>query len=62
MIVYIETRLGAGLRISKSVESGRRAALKEVGTFNGVQVCREATKEDIASVRSMGGHVPKEAR
>jgi len=62
MIVYAETGLGACLTEARDVESGRRAILKEVGTYNGVKVCRKATKDDIEWVRAMGGYVPEKTK
>lgn len=58
MIVYAETGAGSCLREAKSVDAGRRAILKNVGTSRGVTVCRKATKKDVDWIRGMGGFVP----
>lgn len=58
-LYYIETGLGAGIRLAPSQTKAEKEALEEAGTFAGVSVVRLATKEDIASVRAMGGHIPE---
>lgn len=62
MVIYAETGRGACLRVAKSVDEGRRAILREVGTHDGVQVCQKATRENVEWVRGMGGYVPPEAK
>lgn len=57
-LYYIETGLGAGIRLSSSEINAEKEALKEAGTFAGVSVVRLATKKDIVSVKAMGGYIP----
>ena len=61
MLIYFESGCGCGIRKARDLESGKRAILREVGTYEGVFVTRKATKEDIAWVKGMGGTVPEEA-
>jgi hypothetical protein len=58
MKIYFESRKGCGVREARTVESGRKAILREAGEYDGVQVCREATEADIAWVKGMGGYIP----
>jgi len=58
MLIYFESTIGCGIRRAKNIRAGRAAILKEVGTYNGIQVIREATENDIDWVSAMGGHVP----
>lgn len=59
-LYYVETGCGCGLREASSIEQAKRAALREVGTMNGVEAVRLATGDDIAWVRAMGGFVPSD--
>lgn len=47
--------------MASSPENAKRKVLAEVGTMTGVTSVREATKEDIAWIRGMGGYVPPDA-
>lgn len=47
----------SGIREARDIESGKRAILREVGTYEGVSTVRKATEEDIAWVKGMGGSV-----
>jgi len=58
-LFYVETGLGAGIRSGLSEEEVKTKELKSVGTYNGVQEVREATEEDIVSVKAMGGYIPE---
>lgn len=58
MIIYFEMLHGCGIREFKSVERAESALRREYGTYNSVRV-RKATKDDISSVKSMGGYVPE---
>ena len=62
MLIFVSTGLGDGIRSGRSVEAVMRSELRSVGTYNGVQICRKATSEDIDRVRAMGGHIPKESK
>lgn len=57
-LFYVETGMGCGIRIGRNEKQVYKAELKSIGTYNGVNLVREATKVDIANVRSMGGHIP----
>jgi hypothetical protein len=57
-LYYAETGLGATLVVSTTDNAAYHAALRRAGTDAGVQLIREATQEDIANIRSMGGYVP----
>lgn len=57
-LYYIETGRGCCIRRARNVEQAERETLREVGTLEGVQLAREATKQDIEWVRGMGGYVP----
>lgn len=57
-LYYVETGRGCCIRCARSAEQAEREALREVGTYEGVQNVREATERDIEWVRGMGGRVP----
>lgn len=57
-LYYVETGRGCSIRRARSKEQAEREVLREVGTLEGVQRVREATKRDIEWVRGMGGEVP----
>lgn len=57
-LYYVETGRGCCIRRARSEEQAEREVLREVGTIDGVQLVREATPQDIAAVRGMGGYVP----
>ena len=59
MLAYVETGMGCGLREGTSLKKIERDELESVGTYNGVQVCRKATKADIQHVVAMGGYCPE---
>ena len=61
-VYYVETGMGAGIRLGKTETQVRRNELEKVGTYHGVQIVRIATKEDIENVKSMNGYIPKLAR
>ena len=58
-IFYVESGMGCGLRLGMKAETVRKRELESVGTYNGVSLVREATPNDIANVKAMGGHVPE---
>jgi hypothetical protein len=58
---YVETGLGCKLVEDRTIEAARRATLREVGSYLGVQLIRKATQEDINWVRTMQGARPKAA-
>lgn len=58
MLVYLETGVGACLKMAASVKAAQSQTLKEVGTRAGVQVARKATQRDIELVTGMGGFNP----
>lgn len=60
-IYYIETGMGCGLREARDERTAERDALREAGTYVGVNLVRRATSHDISWVRTMGGHVPESA-
>jgi hypothetical protein len=62
MLVYFECDLGCGIRKFRSIRLAEREITKEVGTINNLTCVRKATKDDIAWVGSMGGHIPETAR
>lgn len=55
---YIETGMGACIRMASSLEAAKRAVLKEVGTIHGVSLAREATTRDILHLKMMCGMIP----
>lgn len=57
-LFYIETSWGCGIRTARTLQSAEKKAREEVGRGN-VQLVRFATDQDLASVKSMGGHIPK---
>ncbi len=50
---YVETGMGCTLISAHSAEQARREALRKVGTYNGVQLVRKATKEDVVWAGAM---------
>ena len=54
-LYYVETGIGCNLIEAKTKEEAFKKALFEAGTYNGVQLCQKATKENIAWVRAMQG-------
>jgi hypothetical protein len=58
---YIETGMGACIRMARTAESAEAAVLREVGTIHGVSLVREAKTADALFIKSMGGYVPPEA-
>ncbi len=58
-LYYVSTGLGATLVVAEDQDSAEEKTLRKVGTYNGVQDCREATEQDIEWVRAMGGYVPQ---
>ena len=56
---YAETGMGACIRVAENIDSARKQILREVGTANGIQIIREATKFDIDRVTVMGGLIPE---
>ena len=59
-LFYVETGMGACVRAAVDKAAAHEAALREVGTYNGVQVVRLATEDDLAWVRAMGGYIPED--
>lgn len=57
-LYYVETGRSCCIKRARSEEQAEREVLREVGTYEGVQRVREATKRDIEWVRGMGGRVP----
>lgn len=58
---YIETGMGACIRMARTAKAAESAALKEVGTIHGVSLVREAKTSDILNIKGMCGYVPAEA-
>lgn len=58
-LFYVSTGLGVTLVVAEDEDSAEEKTLRKVGTYNGVQNCREATQGDIAYVKAMGGYVPQ---
>lgn len=58
-LFYAETGLGTCLKKGRDEKSVRKQLLEEVGSYNGVQLVREADKGDIAWVEAMGGKNPR---
>lgn len=58
-LYYASTGCGACIRLAEDEDDAYEKVLREVGTANGVNDVREATEQDIAWVRGMGGYVPK---
>lgn len=58
-LYYASTGCGAYIRLAEDEDDAYEKVLREVGTANGVNYVREATEQDIAWVREMGGYVPK---
>ena len=59
-VFYFESGKGAGLRAfaSDDIDAAKEAILREVGTYDGVELVRWATEQDRAYVRAMGGFAP----
>lgn len=57
---YFECDFGCGIRAATSEQTVRSEVLREFGSMAGNIITRRATKEDIAWVGSMGGHVPEQ--
>lgn len=55
-LYYIETDFGCGIREAKNIQQARKDMREEAGSF--LQVVRKATKDEVAWVRGMGGHIP----
>ena len=60
-LYHIETDRGVGIRAATSEEEVWQMMAREVGTSN-VRDIHEATPEEIAWVRGMGGRVPNVAQ
>jgi len=58
---YIETGMGACIRMARTIKSAEAAALREVGTFHGVSLVREAKISDVLFIKGMCGYVPPDA-
>ena len=58
MLYYLETHQGCGIREAKRLEQARKEALAEVG-YSNFKFIRQATKEEVEWVRSMGGFMPE---
>ena len=61
-LFYVETGIGCCLRTGRTAHSVRNKVLREVGTYNGVRLVREAEDSDIKDVRSMNGYMPDHPR
>jgi len=57
-LYYFEADCGCGIRRAKSKDSAYKSIQREVGTMNNIDIVQEATEENIAWVKSMGGYVP----
>jgi len=57
-LYYAETGMGATMIVATTENAAHNKVLKKVGTENGVQLVREATAKDIASVKAMNGYIP----
>lgn len=55
---YIETGMGACIRMAQTAKSAKAAVLREVGTIHGVSLVREATTTDVLLIKGMCGYVP----
>ena len=55
---FFECDLGCGIRLAKSLRLAQHAVDIEVGETNNAHHVREATEEDVAHVKAMGGFVP----
>ncbi|MBW1992124.1 MAG: hypothetical protein JRI59_08425 [Deltaproteobacteria bacterium] len=55
MLFYVETGLLCTLIEARTAAQARRIALREMGTYVGVDLVRKATEEDIAWVTAMQG-------
>ena len=54
---YCETTMGCTLRTGEDMDAVEEGLIREIGERH-YQSIREATPDDIAWVRGMGGHVP----
>lgn len=61
-VYYVQTGMGATLVEASTENAARSIVLREVGTYNGIQVSRLATDEDIQWVNAMCGGVPDTPR
>ena len=61
MIFYYEMQVGCGLHVAHDLNQAEQELRAEHGWAN-FKFVREAEKDDIAWVGSMGGWVPQEAR
>ena len=59
-LYYVETGMGCTLIEARSRAHARERALRQVGTYNGVQLVRKATPFDKAWVRGMRGEKENE--
>lgn len=57
MKFYAETGIGCCIRTASTIEAARKQLIKEVGTYNDIQLIRPATQEDITWVTAMRGSV-----
>jgi hypothetical protein len=57
-LFYVDTDYGCGIRAAKNIAQAKKEALIENGTRN-LKSVRPATKEDVSSVKAMGGWVPE---
>ena len=60
-LYFVFTGRGVCLREGTDEDTVREAVLREVGTLDGVQDVRQATKADAVHIRAMGGRVPASA-
>lgn len=60
-LFYISTNRGAGIREARGLKSALAQTRREVG-YGNVKEVREASEQDIAWVRGMGGYVPRIVR
>ena len=56
MKFYFESDMGCGIRTYPDLEKAQEGIRREVGTANQPKNIHEATAQDIAWVRGMGGH------
>jgi hypothetical protein len=57
-LFYVETGIGCSLMLAEDEDHAWTKARQAVGTYNGVNRVRKATKQDIAWVEGMGGYNP----
>ncbi len=58
-LFYVETEIGCGIRTGTDEDEVYDEEVESIGTYHSVRLVREATKKDIAWVRTMGGYIPK---